>query len=77
MKDDIQDKLIEKIKDNAESYLQLVKDKLKIDSDMEKLIRAVYLDASADTVKELFDMATVYTTKDFNLQYRLDGSQIN
>jgi len=77
MKDDIQDKLIEKIKDNAESYLQLVKDKLKIDSDMETLIRAVYLDASADTVKELFDMATVYTTKDFNLQYRLDGSQIN
>jgi hypothetical protein len=74
---DIQDELIKKIKENADSYIKLVKEKLAIDSDMETLIRAIYLDASADTVKEMFDMATVYTTRDFNLQYRLDDSQIN
>jgi hypothetical protein len=74
---DIQDELIKKIKENADSYIKLVKEKLAIDSDMETLIRAIYLDASADTVKEMFDMATVYTTRDFNLQYRLEDSQIN
>jgi hypothetical protein len=77
MKDDIQDELIEKIKNNAESYLKLVKDKIKIDSDMETLIRAVYLDASADTFKEIFDMSTAYTTRNFNLHRKLNRSQIN
>lgn len=71
------DKLIKRIKENADSYIKLVKDKLAIDSDMETLIRGIYLDACADTVKEIIDMNTSYKTEEFNFQYRFDDSQIN